>query len=60
MWQFNEIRRIRQIEMHFSSLSRQVNHLESRGERNVECYTMLAFMVLALVINTVIVLMVIR
>lgn len=54
MWQFNEIRRIRQIEKHFSSLSQQINHLESRRERNTERYTMLAFKVSVIIAGTVI------
>jgi len=60
MWQFNEIRRIRRIEQHFSTLSRHVNHLESRGERNVERYTMLFFMILTIIATVVIALIAIR
>ena len=50
MWQFNEIRRIRNIEKTFSTLCKQINSSETRGERRVERYTMLVFM-LALLIS---------
>ena len=54
MWQFNEIKRIRLIEAHFSSWTRRVNNIESRREKAVERYTMLAFM-MALVIGSAVI-----
>lgn len=60
MWEFNEIRRMRRIEECFSSLAREVSHMVSRRERNVERYTMLAFMISVLIVTTVIELIAIR
>jgi hypothetical protein len=54
MWQFNEIKRIRLIEAHFSSFTRRVNNVESRREKAVERYTMLVFK-MALVIGSAVV-----
>lgn len=60
MWQFNEIKRTRQIEQHFSTLCRQVNNIESRREKNVERYTMFTVMVLAVVSSAAIAIMAIK
>ena len=60
MWQFNEIRRIRLVEAHFSSFCRRVNNIESRREKNVERYTMLVFKIALVIGSAVVSIMVIR
>ncbi len=60
MWQFNEIKRLRVIESRFSTLCRRVNNIESRREKNVERYTMLAFMISAVVGSAVVAVLAIR
>ena len=60
MWQFNEIKRIRQIERYFSTFCRQVNNIESRREKNVERYTMLLLMIAAVLSSAVITALAIR
>jgi hypothetical protein len=60
MWQFNEIKRIRRIEKHFSTLCRRINNIESRGERNVERYTMLFAMAAAVACGALVAIFAIR
>jgi len=60
MWQFNEIKRIRRIEKHFSTLCRRINNIESRGERNVERYTMLFAMAAAVMSGALVTIFAIR
>lgn len=60
MWQMNEIKRVRKIEKHFSSLARRINNAEARRDGSIERYTMLIFMVVSLVVSAVIAILLIR
>ncbi len=60
MWQFNEIRRIRKIEKCFSTLCRKIHHTESHGERSIERYTLLVFMILLILSGAAVSIMAIR
>ena len=53
-WQFNEIARIRKIEVHFSSLYREINNLKSAREGNAHRYTMLLFMIALVILGGVV------
>ncbi|MBT6095924.1 MAG: hypothetical protein HOH04_13655 [Rhodospirillaceae bacterium] len=60
MWQFNEIRRIRKIEKCFSTLCRKIHQSESHGERSIERYTLLVFMILLVLSGAAVSIMTIR
>ncbi len=53
-WQFNEISRIRKIERHFSTLYTDIREVKSSREGNVHRYTILLFMIVAVVLGSVV------
>ncbi len=53
-WQVNEINRINAIDRHFSTLYMRISRLKSRREGNFHRYTILMFMILAVVIGVVV------
>jgi hypothetical protein len=54
-WQVNEINKINAIDRHFSTLYLRVSRLKSRREGNFHRYTILVFMILAVIIGVVVV-----
>jgi len=54
-WQVNEINKINAIDRHFSTLYLRISRIKSRREGNLHRYTILLFMVLAVIIGAVVV-----
>ena len=54
-WQVNEINKINAIDRHFSTLYLRISRIKSRREGNVHRYTILLFMVAAVIIGVVVV-----
>jgi len=54
-WQVNEINKINAIDRHFSTLYLRISRLKSRREGNFHRYTILMFMILAVIIGVVVV-----
>jgi hypothetical protein len=54
-WQVNEINKINAIDRHFSTLYLRISRIKSRREGNVHRYTILMFMILAVIIGVVVV-----
>jgi hypothetical protein len=54
-WQVNEINRINAIERHFSTLFIRISRIKSRREGNFHRYTILMFMILAVIIGVIVV-----
>lgn len=50
-WQFNEIKRIVEIERHFSTLYRQIRDIKSTREGNAHRYTLLLFMCIVVILG---------
>lgn len=53
-WQFNEIARIRKIELCFSTLYNRISNTKSRREGNAHRYTLLVFMIAVVVLGAVV------
>jgi len=53
-WQINEINRINAIDRHFSTLYLRISRLKSRREGNFHRYTILIFMILAVILGVVV------
>lgn len=53
-WQFNKISRVRQIEKHFSSLYINIRDVKSPREGNIHRYTLLMFMITAVVLGSIV------
>jgi uncharacterized membrane protein len=54
-WQVNEINKINAIDRHFSTLYLRISRIKSRREGNFHRYTILLFMILAVLIGVVVV-----
>ena len=53
-WQVNEINRINAIDRHFSTLFLRISRLKSRREGNFHRYTILMFMIVAVILGLVV------
>jgi hypothetical protein len=54
-WQVNEINKINAIDRHFSTLYLRISRIKSRREGNFHRYTILTFMILAVILGVVVV-----
>lgn len=53
-WQVNEINRINAIDRHFSTLYLRISRIKSRREGNFHRYTILIFMILAVILGVIV------
>jgi hypothetical protein len=54
-WQVNEINKINAIDRHFSTLYLRISRIKSRREGNVHRYTILLFMIFAVILGVIVV-----